>query len=203
LRVWSSAVCLSLLFLSLAASPAVAQPSYVYESCVYRMGLFLAEDSYDEEHTNIDYEPQTVFVMHLVLLDAVGPVAAYEVGIDLDPAFVVIDVSGPAGAPLLNLGTGANLIVGFAEPLVPDDDGRILLGTIRVFPQTANVASNIALGPSRPSSVGGDGPAIVVDGVLIRTNFTPLGFDGCDDDLPPGLFPPAVATTFGDGVPLR
>lgn len=200
---WKSAICVPLLLLTLAASPAPAQPSYVYESCVYRMGLFSAEGIYVEDRTDFDYEPLTTFTMHLVLIDAVGPVSGYEVSIELDPAFLVVDVGAPPGVELLNIGSGTNHIVGFGAPQVPDEDGHVLLCTIQVFAQKANVASNIALGPSRPSSVGGDGPAIVVDGVLIRTNFTPLGFDGCDDDLPPGLFPPAVATTFGDGVPLR
>ena len=105
MRAWSSAVCLSLLILGLVAGPAAAQSSYAYESCVYRLGLFLSADSVGEEQTNIDYEPLTVFELHLVLLDAVGPVSGYEVSLDLDPAFLVIDVSGPPETPLLNFGS--------------------------------------------------------------------------------------------------
>jgi len=196
---------LALVLVAMMAGVAAAQTQYLYEPCEYQLGLFFSLDASErnfvEEATNIDYTEFTTFYMHLVVMNAPDLVSAYELQIANVPdgAFLPTWVAVP-NAGWLNLGDAFLHIATFGFPQ-PNADGYIYLGHWSMFALQADIAAQITIEAPDPSSIGGDGPALVVNSQLVRANFTPVDYSGCDgEDVAPGDFPPYVATTFGDGV---
>jgi hypothetical protein len=196
---------LALVLVAMMAGVAAAQTQYLYEPCEYQLGLFFSTNAADrnfvEEATNIDYTQFSTFYMHLVIMNAPDLVSAYELQISgvPDGAFIPTWVMVP-NAGWLNLGDTFLHIATFGFPQ-PNAGGYIYLGHWSMFALQADVAAQITIQASTPSSIQNDGPALVVNAQLVRSNFTPAAYSGCDGTpVPPGDFPPYVATTYGDGV---
>lgn len=176
----------------------------LYEPCQYRLGVFFSSDYefWDERRdaaTNLDYTQFTPFDMHVVGIGCPEAVMGYEASLEVDPSFLAVSASFPGSA--LNLGDYLNHYVSFGIPRPPDGPAQaVLLSTVTLLPVEAGVSSQIRILPSSPSSLDGDGPALVIGHKLVRTNFTPTSHSGCQSDLAPGDFPAAVATTYGGGV---
>ncbi len=199
---------LALALVLMVAGGAMAQTPYNYEGCAYRLGVFFSASNSTFEvnnaSTNFDYTPFTPFFMHLVMIDCPEQLSAYEMQISGVPAagFLATWEMVP-GSGWINIGTATNHIAAFGFPQ-PNPAGVTRLGAwnlININGQT--VPFNLAIGPSVPSSIANDGPAIVVAGELWRTNFTPGTHSGCQVDLAPGDFPELVGSVFGDGIELE
>ena len=187
----------------LATSGAFAQ-NYQYEPCSYQFGLFFSTDQeervFTEERTNIDYVQFTTFYMHLVVMNSPTNISAYEFTIAGIPPGVFIETFNVVpGTGQTNIGTSFMQICAFGFPQ-PNTNGYVYLGNWGLFALGAPQTVEFQILPSEPSSILGDGPAIVVDQVLWRPNFTPDEYTGCNEPLAPGDFPPYVATTYGPGV---
>lgn len=193
-----------LLALSLVLVIAGAALAYEYEGCTYRVGVFTGEP-FGDDTTNLDYTPFVPFDIHLVLISVVDDVQAYELAIELDtPGFISTGAVFPNG---VNFGgTNFNHIVGYGAPVPPSGElNSVLLSTVSLLYSGGAdaVPANIALLPSVPSSIDNDGPALVVNDLLVRTNYSHWDYSGCEEDLEPGVFPETVFTMYGDGIPVE
>jgi hypothetical protein len=159
------------------------------------MGLFFVAEI-DEDHTNIDTGLGTAprsrpFQAYLMLTNCdFFTLAAYEVGISFDKTGAsVLDATGPNG--WTNFGSRDNHLVGYQTPLPIGYDGTVLSTLTIRFDRRDLVY--VYLGPSNPSSVGGEGP-----GIANGENSTQLAVCGyvSNPNLPEGL----VATLNGDGI---
>jgi hypothetical protein len=127
--------------------------------------------------------------------------SAYEMNMQGLPAGAILSWEAIAGSGWINIGDINNHIAAFGFPQ-PNPGGVTHLGRWNVIALTGGVAADVTIGPSIPSSVGGDGPGMVVNGELWRMNYTPWDFSGCDMDFPPDPTPVLVGTTFGQGVEI-
>lgn len=193
----------ALAFLVLMTGAAIAQTPYTYEPCNYQIGLFFSSDAaervFTQERTNWDYSQFVTFYMHLVIMSAPQQVSAYELSVTGLPAGFIDSWNMVPGSGWINIGTSFNHIAAFGFPQ-PNASGYVYLGNWQLIPTAGGVAAEIRLLPSTPSSVGGDGPGMVINGELWRSNYTPAAFTGCDEAYAPGEYPPYVATLFGEGV---
>jgi hypothetical protein len=178
--------------------------SYTYEPCRYRMGLFFSQDleftdQWFPNHANIDYAPGVPFYLHVVAIGCASPISGYEARLVIDPSFAVEDLTVAGSGQ--NYGNALTHRVTYPLPQSPIGGVQaVLLSTLTILPSVDGLASVMALGPPDGSSIGGDGPAVIVDGGFIRVNFTPYSHSGCADPLAPGDFPDYVATTYGSGI---
>jgi hypothetical protein len=194
-----------LLVLSLVlvmAGAAVAQ-NYEYYPCQNRVGIFFGEP-YGVEQTNFDYTAFVPFNVYLVSLSVSDPIAAYELRVGLDAGFVITAAVFPNA---INFGgSNTNHIVGYGAPVPGSGEwNAVHLSTLTLlWTGAAGTPSVITLGPSVPSSIANDGPAYVINGVLVRSNFTTAEFSGCDGcEYEPGNFDVIVGTFYGDGIELE
>ena len=203
---------LALALIAIMAGGALAQTPYLYEGCQYRIGVFFSTDAdYFEVSsyaTNLDFPPGAFFYMHLIVMDSPDMISAYEMRVEGLGAGVIASWVPVPNAGFLNLGDDFNHIATFGFPQ-PNPDGVIKFGHWNIFPVYPEQSLEIFMGPAVPSSIQGDGPVVVVNSELVRANFTPVGashndefgdFSGCWADLPPGVFPDFVGTTYGPGV---
>ena len=190
--------------LILLAAAALAQTPYLYEPCHYRVGLFFSSSPDDFEassaSTNVALAKGEVVYMHLVILDAPKPISAYELQVAGIPADALVGswIEVP-DAGYLKFGDTWNHFATFGFPQ-PNPDGMVYLGHWRLQALVDVQDVKIQLLAAHPSSIEGDGPALVVDQQLVRANFTPYEFSGCREPLAPGKFPAHVATIGGAGV---
>lgn len=190
--------------LILLAAGALAQTPYLYEPCQYRVGVFFSSSPVDFEassaSTNVALAKGEVVYMHLVVLDAPRPISAYELQVAGLPedALAASWIEVP-DAGYLKFGDTWNHFATFGFPQ-PNTDGVVYLGHWRLQALVDVKDVTIQLLAAHPSSIEGDGPALVVDQQLVRANFTPYEFSGCREPLPPGKSPAQVATIGGDGV---
>jgi hypothetical protein len=126
------------------------------------MGMFFSDDDFYEQNTNIDTNSLAgtapdPFEAHIVVLECdFDSIAAYEVGISFDRKVIVLDEWGPNG--WTNFGSPTNQLVGYQTPL-PVPYGGAVLATLSIL-YLGSETVNVDFGPSDPSSVEGDGPAI-------------------------------------------
>lgn len=200
-------ILLAIAFMLVVAGGALAQTPYNYAGCVYRLGVFFSDDPNDfevggapwDEVAYYTYTPFVTFYMHLVAIDCPEMISAYEMNMSALPASMVVNWHPIPGSGWINIGTIYNHICGFGFPQ-PNPGGVTHLGRWSIVAQTGGVPANVFIGPASPSSIGGDGPAIVVYPELWRTNFTPWEFSGCYWDLPPDPTPILVGNIFGGVV---
>ncbi len=197
---------LTLLCLGLLAGGALAQTDYDYYPCEYRVGLFFSTSNdhyqFNAASTNFDYVPFEEFFMHLVIFGAQQRIPAYELKVTGIPASMLAIWEPVPNVGWINVGDEFNHIAAFGFPQ-PNPNQRVRLGHWRLIATTAPETHQFRILPSTPSSINGDGPAIVLGERLVRLNFSPwLGYSGCDGHLPPGQFPDYVATTHGSGIEL-
>lgn len=152
-----------------------------------RMGIFFSDMEFTEENTNFDPAGAPFDAYIVIVQTTMFSVGGYECGVAIDNAGVfVLAASGPNG--WTNFGNNTNHLVGFQTP-VPSDSGAAVLGVLNLLYSGTDLV-NISMGPSDPSSVGGEGPA-VADGsnpdILYTCPLTP-----CEGDI--------VATLNGPGI---
>lgn len=174
-------ILLSMVLLLLMAGSAFAQLDN-------SMGLFFSDTELSEEMTNADPVVSAPFNAYIALLmPTQETVGGYECMLTADPNLLALAVTGPNG--WTNFGGNFNHLAGYGTPIPSTDD--VVLCTFQ-FLYLVATPSDIVMGPSDPSSVGGAGPAIA-DGenpdILITCNYT----SGPDAG---GL----VATLYGDGI---
>jgi hypothetical protein len=154
------------------------------------IGIFFSDMEFTAENTNFDPVVAVPFDAWIVLLNpTVDTVGAYEASFTVDPSLLAVGVGGPNG--WTNFGTPPfNHLVGYQVP-VPAFGEDVVLGFFG-FLYLVGTPSEIYMGPSEPSSVGGAGPAIT-DGanpeILLVCNYT----SGPD-------FGGLVATLYGTGI---
>ena len=202
---------LPLALLALVASQAGAQPDVNYHPCEFKFGVVSSDNltTFELPHwggcfgylpPHYEYRQNETFYIHLILLSSLT-VSAYEVRCDglPDSGFVAEWVPIP-GSGWLNLGSMFNHIAVFGYPM-PNPDGVVHFGSWSVLPLVGDVEFGIQLRPSTPSSIQGDGPAIVSGGQLYRTDYTvPEAFTGCYEPTPPGAYPDHVAWFYPGSV---
>ncbi|MBD3220331.1 hypothetical protein GF314_03735 [bacterium] len=192
------------LILVVVASGAVAQ----YENA---MGIFFEEDdlSFWWEYHNLDTEPGVPFEIYVAILGpSVNFIGGYECSLEFLGAPVFMLGWGgpdaywqdgsyhyPDGFSYggFNFGDEYNHLVGYSYP-VPTGGEDTVLAKMRLFqPEAERV--DIYMGPSEPSSVGGDGPAIAngldPDEIILCTYTSGPYFDGWVGTL---NAPPPVTT---------
>ena len=151
------------------------------------MGVFFSDTELIPATTNFDPTPSVPFSAWLALLNSTqATIGGYECTVTAVPDLTVLTVTGPNG--WTNFGTFFNHLVGYGAPLPSADD--VVLATFQLM-YLVDTPSGIVLGPSDPSSVGGEGPAIWSDNpfILVTCNYTSGPNEG-------GL----VATLHGDGI---
>jgi len=153
------------------------------------MGMFFG-DELTEANTNMDTSAAPFNAYVAILNCTQFSIAAYEVEMDLGGAFV-LEATGPNG--WTNFGSNTNHLCGYQTPL-PCPEGDVVLSTLSVLYSGTDTV-NIFFGPSNPSSVGGEGPAIA-DG-SDPTILVTCGYTTCPDDE---ALEGWVATFNGDGV---
>jgi len=153
------------------------------------LGIFFVDSGFDDDFTNFDPTPGVPFDAHIAIVNAsVFTVGGYEVGIEFSEDAFVLAVDGPNG--WTNFGDNLNHIVGFMTP-VPSSTGEALLSTMNIL-YSGTGLNEFFMGPSTPSSFGGEGPGIADGGnpdLLYMCNYT----SGPD-------FGGLVATLNGDGI---
>jgi hypothetical protein len=142
------------------------------------IGMFFSESEFTRDNTNYDPVVGTPFDAWTVLLNpTVGSVGGYEASFAVDPSLIALAVDGPNG--WTNFGSQYNHLVGYQTPVITGGDA--VLGHF-LFIYLVPTPSDIFMGPSSPSSVGGAGPAIADGGnpdILLVCNYTSgPGFGG-------------------------
>ena len=206
---------LAMALVLMVAGGAMAQ-NYNYDGCDNRIGVFFAPTfnsgafEPSSEATNFNYAFATTFYMHLLIIDAPSPVSAYELTLTGVPSpGAITTYEGIPGTGFTNIGTTFMHIAAFGFPQ-PNPGNVVNLGAWAITMLLQDTPFQVAITPSTPSSIGGDGPAIVINQELWRPNFTPANpdfapgdYSGCNGDLAPGMFPEFVGTTFGAGVQIE
>lgn len=135
---------LTILFVTLLAMPALA---------VDTMGVSGAMDSVEDF---IFVAPSTPFDVYVVLIDPSSfSIGGYECGISFEGgAPLILGVTGPNG--WTNFGDNTNHLCGYMTPVIT---GPVtVLSTLNCFVPAAPFEALVLMGPSNPSSFGGEGP---------------------------------------------
>jgi hypothetical protein len=141
---------LSILFVALLAFPALAVDS---------MGISGSTDTLEDI---LFVDPGTPFNMYVVLIDPSSvTIGGYECGLSFQGGTpFVLSVTGPNG--WTNFGDNLNHLCGYGTPLPAAE--LTVLSTLNVLVSAAPFEALVIMGPSDPSSFGGEGPGYA-DGV--------------------------------------
>lgn len=116
--------------------------------------------------------PAQTVMAYLVIAGPVDDVTGYEVAFDItgivNVDLIWLSITWPVSA--INVGDVTNQIVGFSLPVMPNDCGHALIGTLSFLNLNATDGYEILAGPTTPASIPGT-PAYLAAGEL-----TPLVF---------------------------
>jgi len=184
----------------LLAGDAAAQADYNYEACYNRLAIYKTNvlpgapwqyPALFRNLLNFRYRPHETFAAYVFVSLATQPVLGYDASIILPPELEALSHVAAPGSYWINLGTPLNVICGFSAPRLPDINGNLHLSTLTLqatgFDRIvrARIGTDIFMGPSEPSGIGGAGPAFNMGGQYMRANFIDLEHSGCEAPSPP------------------
>lgn len=201
---WGNTTMKPLLMLGLFAMLCGGAFAYEYHEFDYQFALFFTpmdqlEGDGESGHTNYDYGAFEYFYMHLVVRYCPASIEGYEMRTSGVPYSAIASWLPLDGSGWQNAGNSFNHIATFAVPQAPPySRAAVYLGRWQMILLQPSMQAFIALLPSEPSSIDGDGPVVFVNGQTVRANFSHI------DHVPsaPGSFPQYMATLHGPGIRL-